>query len=58
MMRRAFLVALILVTAGATAWTQQPPTYDLTLTPQHVHWGYYDSRATPVLRVNSATVSG
>src|SRR5215475_4486864 len=53
MKRRAFLIALILVTAGATAWTQQSRTYDLALTPEHVHWGYYDSRLPPVLRVNS-----
>jgi len=52
-MHRAFLIALILVAAGSTAWTQQSQTHDLTLTPQHVHWGYYDSRVTPVLRVNS-----
>ena len=52
-MRRALLIALILLTAGATAWTQQPRTHDLTLTPEHVHWGYYDARVAPALRINS-----
>ena len=39
MMRRALLIGLIVTTAGATAWTQQSRIYDLTLTPEHVHWG-------------------
>lgn len=36
-----------------TTWTQQPRTHDLLLTPEHVHWGYYDSRVPPVLRITS-----
>jgi len=34
---------------GASA--QAPRTHDLPLTPEHVHWGYYDSRLPPALRV-------
>jgi hypothetical protein len=33
--------------------TQQPRTHDLPLTPAHVHWGYFDSRVPPVLRIAS-----
>jgi acetamidase/formamidase len=33
--------------------TQQPRTHDLTLAPERIHWGYYDSRVSPVLRVRS-----
>jgi acetamidase/formamidase len=28
-------------------------THDLPLAPQHVHWGYYDARLKPVLRMAS-----
>src|SRR6476619_6277135 len=52
-MRRALLIGLILVLAGPAAWTQQSRTYDLALTPEHVHWGYYDARVPPALRINS-----
>ena len=52
-MRRALSVALILVGASQAASTQQTRTHDLTLTPEHVHWGYYDSRVSPVLRIAS-----
>jgi acetamidase/formamidase len=31
----------------------QAPPRELTLTPEHVHWGYYDARLQPVLRVAS-----
>src|SRR5438045_565906 len=32
---------------------QAPRVHDLPLTPEHVHWGYYDSRVPPALRVAS-----
>ncbi|HZR24386.1 MAG TPA: acetamidase/formamidase family protein [Vicinamibacterales bacterium] len=38
---------------SATAVAQSPRTHELPLTPQHVHWGYYDAKLTPVLRVAS-----
>src|SRR5258705_444568 len=33
--------------------SQAPRTHELTLTPEHVHWGYYDPSVKPVLRVAS-----
>src|SRR5258705_12591373 len=52
-MNRVLLIGLALLVLAATVWTQQPRTLDLTLTPEHVHWGYYDSRVPPAIRVNS-----
>ena len=40
--------ALLTVPAGT-----QGRTHDLTLAPEHVHWGYYDAAVKPVLRVAS-----
>ena len=51
--RFAIQSGLTLVVMTQTVWTQQPPTHDLTLTPERVHWGYYDSRVRPVLRIAS-----
>ena len=50
-MLRAFLVGLMLVVLDQGASSQQQRTHDLTLTPEHVHWGYYDARVTPALRM-------
>jgi acetamidase/formamidase len=33
------------------AW--QVRTHELTLAPENIHWGYYDSRVSPVLRIAS-----
>src|SRR5262245_60672647 len=52
-MRRTLLAALFLVATGHAARTQQSSTGDHTLTPEHVHWGSYDSRVRPALRINS-----
>jgi acetamidase/formamidase len=43
---RAVVVLATVVSAAAE-------TYDLKLTPANIHWGYYDSRLKPVLRVAS-----
>src|SRR5579871_2341514 len=43
------LAAAALVAAVAA----QPRTRDLPLDPAHVHWGYYDAKLTPALRVAS-----
>jgi len=32
---------------------QTPRVHELPLTPEHVHWGYYDARVAPALRVAS-----
>ena len=52
-MRRFFLIGLLWLTALSARGTQQPRTHDLALTPEHVHWGYYDPRVAPVLRITS-----
>src|SRR4051794_16328894 len=38
----------ILTLAGVSA---MGATHELKLTPSNVHWGYYDSRVKPVLRI-------
>ena len=52
-MRRAIPIGLLSLAAARAGWTQQPRTHDLALTPEHVHWGYYDAKLPPVLRVAS-----
>ena len=52
-MNRALPIGLVVLAATQTTWTQQPLTHDLALAPGHVHWGYYDSRVPPVLRIAS-----
>src|SRR5678815_1747800 len=52
-MTRAFLIGFVLLAMAQTTWTQGSRTHDLTLTPGHIHWGYYDSRVPPVLRIAS-----
>ena len=47
-MRYALLPMLVLASATAVA---QSGSHELSLTPERVHWGYYDARLTPVLRV-------
>jgi acetamidase/formamidase len=44
---------LILIMAVAVGFSQSSRTHDLKLTPQNVHWGYYDATVKPVLRVSS-----
>jgi acetamidase/formamidase len=44
-MRAGFLLA--------TAASLLAATHELKLTPANVHWGYYDARLTPVLRIAS-----
>jgi acetamidase/formamidase len=53
-MRRVLFAGLILIAAACqTTFSQQPAVRDLTLTPEHVHWGYYDAHVPPALRVAS-----
>jgi len=52
-MNRALPIGLVVLTLTQTAATQQSRTHELGLTPANVHWGYYDSRVSPVLRVAS-----
>jgi acetamidase/formamidase len=41
------------VVAVMVVHAQTPRTHELPLAPEHVHWGYYDARLTPALRVAS-----
>jgi len=52
MMRRSAALSsiVLLSTALVTAQTQ---TREIPLLPENVHWGYYDAKVAPVLRVNS-----
>jgi acetamidase/formamidase len=56
-MRLTHPVTLLASAIGLTVLghaQQAPPrTHDLTLTPQHVHWGYFDARVPPALHVAS-----
>jgi acetamidase/formamidase len=52
-MRFAAIVVTVMLATAAGAPVQTPRTHDLTLTPEHIHWGYYDARVPPVLRVGS-----
>jgi acetamidase/formamidase len=45
--------AASVVVVCAAVVTAQTVTHELRLTPEHVHWGYYDARIAPVLRVAS-----
>src|SRR5262249_17700086 len=48
------LLAVSVVALEASALrAQNPKVHDLPLAPSTVHWGYYDSRLTPALRVAS-----
>jgi len=45
------VLAAVAVFCGVRA--QTPRVHELPLTPEHVHWGYYDARLVPALRVAS-----
>jgi acetamidase/formamidase len=51
--RRTLVIGLVLLATTRPTSTQQPRAHDLAVTPEHVHWGYYDSRVAPVLRMAS-----
>jgi acetamidase/formamidase len=44
------MVKVCVFLVAVSAWAQ---THDLKLTPENVHWGYYDARVKPVLRISS-----
>ena len=46
-------LAFVAATYYAYALAQSRPTHELKLTPQNVHWGYYDATLKPVLRIAS-----
>src|SRR5712691_813864 len=47
---RAFVGSTAMLTAAASASAE---THELKLIPANVHWGYYDSRVKPVLKIAS-----
>jgi acetamidase/formamidase len=53
MTRRIAMVSCLLLTAAAAVRSQAPRVHELPLAPEHVHWGYYDARLAPALRVAS-----
>jgi acetamidase/formamidase len=52
-MKTLGLICAGLALAPAMVSSQAPRTHELTLTPEHVHWGYYDPSVKPVLRIAS-----
>jgi len=52
-MKLGYLFTASIVALSVTAVTAQAPVHDVALTPEHVHWGYYDARVAPVVRVAS-----
>ena len=52
-MRLGCLLTAPFIVLCVAALPAQTPAHELRLTPEHVHWGYYDARITPVLRVAS-----
>src|SRR5258707_4276203 len=52
-MKRAMSALAVAALAGIAVTAQAQRTHDLPLSPEHVHWGYYDSRVPPALRVAS-----
>src|SRR5437016_12057978 len=53
-MKRSLLAAAVLLSLIAlTLRSQTSRMHDLKLSPENVHWGYYDPAVKPVLRVAS-----
>lgn len=53
MKRSLVLITFLFVAAGSRFVVAQTRTHELKLLPQNVHWGYYDARVKPVLRIAS-----
>src|SRR5689334_9529911 len=50
---RTAIGAMLFVSVAIGAGAQAAKTHDLPLSPGHVHWGYYDAKLPPALRVAS-----
>jgi acetamidase/formamidase len=48
-----WLIACGVVGLASATVAQAPRTHELKLTPENVHWGYYDPAVKPVLRIAS-----
>ena len=53
MTRRILTVSCLFSLVVALVRAQTPRVHEMPLVPEHVHWGYYDARLTPALRVTS-----
>jgi acetamidase/formamidase len=53
MTRRIVVVLCLLLAVVAIVRSQTPRVHELPLKPESVHWGYYDARLAPALRVPS-----
>ncbi len=51
MTRRQLVWIPVSLFGAAVVGAQAPRMHELTLTPGHVHWGYYDAKVAPVLRM-------
>jgi acetamidase/formamidase len=50
---KATIASTVFALAMASASAQTPRVHDLPLSPEHIHWGYYDPRIPPAIRVAS-----
>jgi len=53
MTRSCVRIAVAAFALGTSIAAQAPRVHDLPLAPSSVHWGYYDAKVQPVLRVAS-----
>lgn len=50
---RLIAVPLLALTLGLPASAQQPATHELKMVPANVHWGWFDARTPPTVRIRS-----
>jgi acetamidase/formamidase len=53
MSRRHLMGISAAVLAVVSVGAQAPRVHELKVAPEHIHWGYYDARLKPVLRIAS-----
>lgn len=47
------MVTMLMMPLGPVSVQAQSKTHELKLAPQNIHWGYYDAKVKPVLRIAS-----
>jgi acetamidase/formamidase len=53
-MKRVLLTCGVIIVCAAAIFAQGTiRTHELPLAPQHVHWGYFDARVKPAVRITS-----
>ena len=55
-MKLRLVLAALLTTSMTAQPIKPPPTHELKLIPANVHWGYYDARVKPVLKIASGDI--